>query len=360
MAISLFGVLLLAVGFFAAYRLGVSRLGVPAAEWFPDPSVGYRRSRWWDSRAWTPEVRPGDMAADRGRRLRGRFWGRWFWWLLGALGVLIAGSVLYQASGSVTVMALTSLLAMAAICWAFYRFVAQQLALDDVIGTWEIGAVAVGTGGAVLLFAANINSFVIDHFGIRAGTYAVGLVEEATKLVVPLLLFLLGKYRDPRAGVALGLASGFGFAITETTQYAYATATASGPDFCGTDAGTPTAAGVIQAQVFRMFLVSPLHWLWTGIACAIAWRLWHLYGRRGTPGAVAAIVAVMVLHSANDTSATLGCDDGAVQLVAQLLRWALLIAMYLVFKAAARKSTPPQRIGVVSRGWIPHHLKGTI
>jgi RsiW-degrading membrane proteinase PrsW (M82 family) len=217
-------------------------------------------------------------------------------------------------------------------------------------------AVAVATAGAVLVIAANLNSLIIDTAGIRVGTITVGFVEEGTKLLIPLILFLLGRYRDLRAGIAIGLAAGFGFAVAETTQYAYATANASGPDFCGNSTGTPTVADVVQAQAYRMFTVSPLHWLWTGIAVAIAWRLWHLYGRRGTPGAVAAIVLVMVIHSANDTSATLGCDSTAVSLLAQLFRWVLLVAVYLVFKAVARKSTPPQLIGAVSKGWVPKHL----
>jgi hypothetical protein len=89
---------------------------------------------------------------------------------------------------------------------------------------------------------------------------------------------------------------------------------------------------------------------------AVAWRLWHLYGSRGTPGALAAIVMVMLFHSANDTSATVGCDSTALALLAQVFRWILLIAAYLVFKVVARKLTPPQRIGVVSRGWTPRNL----
>lgn len=356
LVISLLGAVELTAGFVAAYWLARARAGVPAARWFPDPSVSLPRDRWWDARAWTPQVQPGDTAANRGHRFRGRFWGGWIGILLGGIAILLAGSAAYRASGAVNVMALTSLLGMAAICWAFYRFVARQLALGDVIGPSEVIAVAIATAGAVLVIAANVNGIILDAAGIRVGTLTVGVVEEGTKLLVPLALFALGRYRDPRAGIAIGLAAGFGFAVAETTQYAYTTANASGPGFCGNDTGPPTVGEVVQAQAYRMFTVSPLHWLWTGIAVTIAWRLWHLYGRRGTPGAVAAIVMVMVIHSVNDTSATLGCDNAAVSWLAQLFRWALLIAMYLVFKAVARKSTPPQLIGVVSKGWTPRRL----
>ncbi|MBB5874119.1 RsiW-degrading membrane proteinase PrsW (M82 family) [Allocatelliglobosispora scoriae] len=351
------GAVLLLGGFVAAYLSARERAGVPAAGWFPDPASMFLRSRRWDARAWTSQVEPGSAAANRGRHLRGRFLGRWIWILAATLVVLAVGCAVYRTTGNVHVMAVTSGLAMTGVCWAFYRFAARQLALDDAIGITEMIAVATAVAGAVILIAANANSALIDAGGIRLAAGTVGFVEEGTKLLVPLALYALGRYRDPRAGIGLGLAAGFGFAITETTQYAYATAQASGPDFCGTETAAPTVTSVIQAQVMRIFTVSPLHWLWTGIAVAVAWRLWHLYGRQGTTGAVGAIILVMAVHSANDTSATLGCGRPAVSLAFQVLRWAILIGTYLVFRAMARKSTPPQLIGAVSRGWTPHRLR---
>lgn len=73
-------------------------------------------------------------------------------------------------------------------------------------------------------------------------------------------------------------------------------------------------------------------------------------------GTIAVILAVVVVHSANDTTATLGCGDSATGFGLQVLRWAVLIGSYLVFRAVTRKSTPPQLIGLVSRGWTPHRL----
>jgi PrsW family intramembrane metalloprotease len=356
LVLSLFGMVLLAVGFVAAYLVWRARPGVPPADWYPDPAVSARRERWWDSRALSPLVRLGGEAASRGRLLRGRFWGMWVLVLLGTIAVLVLGSLAFRATGVVHLMALTSFLATGGLCLTFYLFVARQLALRDVVGPLEVVAVAIATGGAVLVFAANINSLIISFGGLQLGTITVGFVEEGTKLLVPLGLYLFGRYQDPRAGIAIALAAGFGFAVVETTQYAYATASASGPDLCGNET-VPTTGTVIQAQVLRIFTVSPLHWLWTAAAAAIVWRVWHLYGRRGTPAALAAILLVMVVHSANDTSATVGCNSAFVSLVTQLFRWAILIATYVFFKVMARKSTPPSLVGVVSRGWTPHGLR---
>lgn len=347
----------LVAGTWAAFRLAPRGPAVPAAGWFADPSAKEARRRYWDGRAWTGAVADGHLLAELGHRFRGRFWGPWAGWLAGAVVVVAVGTAVYRSTGEVPVIVATSLLGMAGVCAAFYGFVDRQLGLSDAIRPLQVALVTVASSGAALLVAATTNTWVIETWGIGTATATVGFVEETTKLLVPLALFLLGAYRDPRAGIGLGLASGFGFAITETTQYAVQLPQASGPSFCAGVTVTTDPAAVATAQVARIFLVSPLHWLWTGIAVAIAWRLWHLYGRRGTPGAVGGFLLVMVVHSLNDSSATATC--GADLTAATLLgvaKCALLALMYLVFRAWARKSTPPTLIGRVTRAWAPKHL----
>ncbi|QDW61794.1 PrsW family glutamic-type intramembrane protease [Oerskovia sp. KBS0722] len=356
MMLNILGAVLLIVGFYAAWRLAPRRPDAPAAGWFPDPASKSPRRRLWDGQAWTARVTDGAERANRGHHFRGRFWGRWVWILAAALVVLGIGIAAYQATENVHVMAVTSFLAMALVCWAFYGFVDRQLSLRDVIGLRQVAAVAVASAGATFLVALNLNDLTGAIGGISLATALVGFTEETAKLLVPIALFLLGTYRNPRAGVAIGLASGFGFAIAETTLYAYQMAAASGPAFCGGETPAVTTGSVIAAQVARIFGVSPFHWLFTGIAVAIAWRAWHLYGRKGMPAAIGGIVLVMVVHSLNDTSATLGCGEPTVQSLLAMLRYVLVIVMYLVFKAWTRKHTPPQMIGSVSKGWTPKHL----
>ncbi|MHA7134431.1 PrsW family glutamic-type intramembrane protease [Oerskovia turbata] len=356
MMLNILGAILLIVGFLAAWRLAPRRPDVPAEGWFPDPASQAPRRRLWDGQAWTARVAEGGEPAHRGRRFRGRFWGRWVWALAAAIVVLLIGVAAYRATENVHVMAVTSFLAMTLVCWAFYGFVDRQLALRDLVGLPQVAAVAVASAGATFLVALNLNNLTGSIGGISLSANLVGFTEETAKLLVPIALYLLATYRNPRAGVAIGLASGFGFAIAETTLYAYQMASASGPDFCGGETPTVTVDGVIAAQVARIFGVSPFHWLFTGIAVAIAWRAWRLYGRKGTPAAIGGILLVMVVHSLNDTSATLGCGEPAVQVLLANLRYVLVIVMYLVFKAWARKHTPPQLIGSVSKGWAPKHL----
>lgn len=346
----------LVAGTWAAYRLAPRGAGVPSAGWFPDPSTREARRRTWDGRAWTGAVSAGDEPADRGHRFRGRFWGPWAWWLAGSVALVVAGTALYRSTGQVPVVVATSLLGMSGVCAAFYAFVDRQIGLSDAIRPVHVLLVTVASAGAVLLVAANVNTWVIGTWGIGTATATVGFVEETTKLLVPVSLLLLGAYRDPRAGIGLGLAAGFGFAITETTQYAVQLPRASGPSFCDGVTVASDPATVATAQIARIFLVSPLHWLWTGIAVAIAWRLWHLYGRRGTPGAIGGFLLVMVVHSLNDSSATATCGSDAVGALLGVAKYALLVVMYVVFRAWARKSTPPTLVGRGARAWAPKHL----
>ena len=44
----------------------------------------------------------------------------------------------------------------------------------------------------------------------------VGLIEEAAKLIVPLLVLIFSSTRRSRDGVIIGVASGMGFATLET------------------------------------------------------------------------------------------------------------------------------------------------
>lgn len=102
---------------------------------------------------------------------------------------------------------------------------------------------------SVLLFAHNVGRRPEGHTGLVAltaiagafiGTTAagvleydvlrrlgalemvgVGFIEEATKLIVPLVIFLVAHRRTSRMGAVIGIASGMGFAVLETMGYGF-------------------------------------------------------------------------------------------------------------------------------------------
>ena len=87
----------------------------------------------------------------------------------------------------------------------------------------------------------------------------VGLIEETSKLLVPLALLIpLRRYRTPADGLLIGVACGAGFAALETMGYAFTTLIKSGGDITDT----------VDILLLRGFLSPAGHMAWTGIAAA--------------------------------------------------------------------------------------------
>jgi RsiW-degrading membrane proteinase PrsW (M82 family) len=124
---------------------------------------------------------------------------------------------------------------------------------------------------------------------------AVGLIEESAKLVVPLVVLLCLRPRDPRIGVIIGVASGMGFATLETMGYAFHALLASG-----------SLHAVDQTLLLRALLAPAGHVAWTGLVCA---ALWAVPGAVSQARAVARLLAVfavaVLLHTAWDGSRSL-------------------------------------------------------
>lgn len=333
-----------------------ARADEPPADWYPDPAHAQGRRRW-DGQAWREDVQAGPEHG-RGHHFRGRFWGRWILAALAGALLLLLMATGYRATGSKALLAVTSAAAMACFVLAFLMFVGRQQAWRQVVSVRQVAAVLVAGGGAAIVVAGNVNDLLIRTIGLDWSLVTVGLVEEATKLAVPLLLFAMARYRNPRAGIAIGLASAGGFAIAEAALYAVTYPSGGAPNPCtGATVPPPGISGTIGEQVSRILLVEPLHLLWTGMAVAVVWRLWHVYGGvRWTPAVIGALLLPVVLHSANDSSARLACDGHAGTAARSLWVALIPIVSYVVFRALARLSTPPLMVEQVSRGWRPKGL----
>jgi RsiW-degrading membrane proteinase PrsW (M82 family) len=85
----------------------------------------------------------------------------------------------------------------------------------------------------------------------------VGLIEEAAKLVVPLLVLLVSRYRGAAAGVVIGVASGMGFATLETMGYGFTALLKSG-----------TLTALDSTLLLRALLAPAGHVAWTGMTAA--------------------------------------------------------------------------------------------
>lgn len=357
-AFPLLGAPLLALGAVGLVAWARDRSGGAPAGLHPDPTTTTGRLRRWDGAAWTEEVADGGPPHGRGRWFRGGFWGLgWVAAALAAVVVAIVGGAAWTATRSDAVLVALAVVAQAFVCLAVYRFVARRLALDEAVPGRAVLAAAVAGIGTTMLVANPLDDLTLHLGGLTTGFLFAGPVEELTKLIVPLgVFFLLARLRTPRAGLALGLASGFGFAVGEIALYAVTTPRAQAPDACGVLV-RPGAGTDLTTILGRAFYAESLHWLLTGIVVAVLWDQWHRRGVRPTGPAVAAVVGAMAVHSLNDLSTGWGCGPSTtthtVVLVANL---AGHVGLYLVLRAVARRSLPPTRVGIVSRGWHPRRL----
>ncbi len=167
---------------------------------------------------------------------------------------------------------------------------------------------------------------------------AVGFIEEAAKLVVPLVVFLVLRRRDPREGVLIGVASGMGFATLETMGYGFQALLSA-----------HSLAAVDMTLLVRALLSPAGHIAWTGITVAMLWRT-RTARRRGwaVVAFVATFLAAVGLHATWDATSSV-----AVRVVVAALGLvALLVVVHRAHRVpgAARRRWFRRRSGLDGRG----------
>ncbi|GAA1619610.1 hypothetical protein GCM10009744_02860 [Kribbella alba] len=217
---------------------------------------------------------------------------RWAW-----LGTFVIGSGLYLlVLAVVTDTRNPNLVPTMILLGALVVPLTFVLFADGRSGRWLIDGPTLGVsllfGGVVGVVVAGLVEYDAMRKLGALPMLGVGLIEEAAKLVVPvvLVLFFGHRYRSIAGGIVIGVAVGTGFAVLETMGYAFVALIQSGGNI-----------GAAEQTLFIRGLLSPAgHAAWTGIAC---WGLWRFAvapsGRRflGFLGMYALAVA---LHTAWD------------------------------------------------------------
>ena len=155
----------------------------------------------------------------------------------------------------------------------------------------------------------------------------VALIEESSKLLVPLAVFYLLRHRTRADGLLLGVACGAGFAALETMGYAFVV-------LIQTRGSLDAVDGVL---VLRGLLSPAAHMAWTGLTTAALWQA----AARGWSGAgvlrlLGAYVAAVALHTAWDS---LGSTAGYA-VVAVVSLGLLLVVTHRLSAADQRGRTP--------------------
>ena len=152
------------------------------------------------------------------------------WGYLAAGGILIGGVVtylivLFVMIDTQNVNFFPSLLLVGAITVPMSVLVlANQAGPASRVPSWAIVFTAI-VGGVIGVVAAGLLEYdTLRDLG-SVPMVLIGIIEEAAKLIVPVILYLLWRPQDPRSGVIIGIASGMGFAILETMGYGF-----QGPD----------------------------------------------------------------------------------------------------------------------------------
>lgn len=254
---------------------------------------------------------------------------RWGW-----LAVLVVGLLLFWLIHSALVSTENPNLVPALIFFgaalvpaAFVTFVAGRR-LDFGVGTGVVGATALA-GGAIGVTTAGFLEYRTLVLMDVLPMLAVGLIEEAAKLIVPFLLLLVIRDRHPGDGLLIGVASGAGFAVFETMGYAFVELINSGGDLHAVD----------DLLVLRGLLSPAAHMAWTGLTAAALWSV--PAARRNRKAAIAMFVLVYAvavgLHTAWDS---LNSDTAYVILAALSLSFLIYATRRLAAPRPAHARVP--------------------
>jgi RsiW-degrading membrane proteinase PrsW (M82 family) len=224
-----------------------------------------------------------------------RFSRRWGW-----LGVLIIGLVLYLVvlrtlirTQNPNFIPALILLGASVVPLAFLTFAQART------GRWQVPAsalvVAALFGGVIgTVVAGSLEYDTLRRLGVVPMLF-VAVIEEAAKLIVPVLLlfYVLARHgrRLPTDGLVIGVAAGMGFAALETMGYAFTALLSSQGNI-----------GTVQETLFVRGLTAPAgHTAWTGLTAGALWALTATPNLRHVLTFVGTFIGAVVLHTCWDT-----------------------------------------------------------
>ena len=117
-------------------------------------------------------------------------------------------------------------------------------------------------GGVIGISAAGLIEYATLKTMDFASLLGIGAIEEAVKLIFPLILYARGRYRKEADGLLFGVSSGMGFAALETMGYALIALL--GPH--------GSIANLRDLLLVRGLLSPAGHAAWTGMMGAVIWE----------------------------------------------------------------------------------------
>lgn len=193
-------------------------------------------------------------------------WSRrwWLWILLGGIVLFIAAEQAFRFTGNPNFFPTLLLIGSFVVPLSFVAYIYQrERSLDTHQGTPLAPAVLTFlVGGAIGVTMAGVLEYSTLSNLTFLALIGVGLIEEGVKLILPVALFVRGRFRSETDGILFGIASGMGFASLETMGYGLVSFIQSNGDI-----------GVVEQVLLVRGILSPAgHAAWTGLVCAVIWR----------------------------------------------------------------------------------------
>lgn len=215
---------------------------------------------------------------------------RWVQVLVGGVVLFIATEQAFRLTGNPNYFPTVLLLGSFVMPVAFVTYMYGRESTLDTHTESPLGSVILSffVGGAVGVVIAGILEFQTLSGLTPASLFGVGLIEEAAKLILPIFLFLRGRFRSEMDGILFGVAAGMGFASLETMGYGLVVFVNSLGDI-----------NELEQVLLLRGILSPVgHAAWTGLVCGILWRERQ---RKGcgllSLAAFGAFIAAVILHT---------------------------------------------------------------
>ena len=159
------------------------------------------------------------------------------------------------------------------------------------------------------------------------GLLAVGFIEELVKLIFPVAMYIIWRYRHEADGLLFGVAAGMGFASLETMGYGLTTLIQSSGDF-----------SLLQQVLVTRGLLSPAgHAAWTGLVCAQLWRERQRTNRILSLSVIGMFILAIVLHTLWDIVGSMNANTlGSFILMMLGLLVVIIISLVLLFRRFRR------------------------
>ena len=260
------------------------------------------------------------------------------WLLVLLVGVALYGIVYYATliSGNVIFFAAVLLVGAVTVPAAFVMYASWLAGATSVpVTTLGMAAAVGGVVGVAISGVVEIATLPGRHLVVA--NLGIGLIEESTKLIVPLALFVaVRRFRHREIdGLLIGLAVGTGFAAIETAGYGLQALLESHGSLYAVD----------EVMRVRAMAGPPGHLAWTGLATVALWRLCVRRSGRCLAGFVATFCLVVVLHGLWDLKGVWWMY-GALSLIA------LTLLHYALWRA---RPHPESRVTLLTENEVAGH-----